>query len=165
MVHITFSACPLEILPSLEMHLHSKRPCFEELFPPPSPLSPPCGGWGIPNSATAAPSPPLSPPPAAARGRGRSQPGRYWRRRGLLVPSRGRDGAGCLLHGVGVVRPPGTMARLLTGVRRCEPWRSGAVAVWRTAWRLGGTEEAAKVMEKAEGGDVACPSWQPRCIS
>jgi hypothetical protein len=32
--------------------------------------------------------------------------------------SRSRDGAGCLLHGVGVVRPPGTMARLLFDVRR-----------------------------------------------
>jgi hypothetical protein len=111
------------------------------------------------------PFPPLSPPPAATRGRGQSKPGRCRQRRGLLVPSRVRDGAGCLLHGVGVVRPPGTMARPLSGVRWREPRRSEAVAAWRTAWRLGGAEEARKVVEKAGGGGVACPSWQPRCIS
>jgi hypothetical protein len=120
---------------------------------------------GNPNSTAATPSPPLSPPPAATRGRGRSKPGCCRRRRGLLVPSRVRDGAGCLLHGVGMVRPPGTMAWLLSGVRRREPRRSGAVATWRTAWRLGDAEEAGKVVEKAGGGGVACPSWQPRCIS
>jgi hypothetical protein len=91
--------------------------------------------------------------------------GRCRRQRGLLVPSRARDGAGCLLHRVGMVRPPGTMARLLSGVRRREPRRSGAEAAWRTAWRLGGAEEVEKVVEKAGGGGVACPSWQPRCIS
>jgi hypothetical protein len=64
-----------------------------------------------------------------------------------------------------MVRPPGTMARQLSGVRRREPRGSGAVAAWRTAWRLGGAEEAEKVVEKAEGGGVACPSWQPHCIS
>jgi hypothetical protein len=111
------------------------------------------------------PSPPFSPPPATARGRGRSKPGRCRRRQSLLVPSHARNSAGGLLHGVGVVRPPGTMARLLSGVRQHEPRRSGAVAAWRTAWRLGGADEAEKVVEKAEGGRVACPLWQPRCIS
>jgi hypothetical protein len=66
---------------------------------------------------------------------------------------------------MGVVWPPGTMARLLSGVRRREPRRSRAVAAWQTAWRLEGAEEAGKVVEKAGGGGVACPSWQPRCIS
>jgi hypothetical protein len=111
------------------------------------------------------PSTPLSPPPAVARGRGRTKPGRCRRRRGLLVPSHARDGAGCLLHGVGMVRPPGTMARQLSSLRRREPQRSGAVAAWRTAWRLGGAEEAEKIVEKAGGGGTACPSWQPRRIS
>jgi hypothetical protein len=45
-----------------------------------------------------------------------------------------------------------------------EPRRFGAVAAWRTAWRLGGVEEAEKVVEKAGGGGAACPSWQPHCI-
>jgi hypothetical protein len=57
------------------------------------------------------------------------------------------------------------MARLLSGVRRRELRRSGAVAPWRMSWRLEGAEETDKVVEKAEGGGVACPSWQPRCIS
>jgi hypothetical protein len=111
------------------------------------------------------PSPPLSPPPVAARGRGQSKPGRCRRRRGLLVPSHARDGAGCLLHGVGMVRPPGTMGRQLSGVRWCKPRQSGAVAAWWTAWRLGGVVEAEKVVEKARGGGAACPSWQLGCIS
>jgi hypothetical protein len=120
---------------------------------------------GNPNSSTTAPFPPLSPPPTAAWGCGRANPGRCRWRQGQLVPSHARDGAGCLLHGVGVVRPPGTMARLLSDVQRCEPRWSGAVAAWRMAWRLGGAEEAEKVVEKARGGEAACPSWQPCCIS
>jgi hypothetical protein len=70
----------------------------------------------LPHIATFLTSRPLSAPLAAARGRGRAKPGRCRQRRGLLVPSRARDNAGCLLHGVGMVRPPGTMARLLFGV-------------------------------------------------
>jgi hypothetical protein len=57
------------------------------------------------------------------------------------------------------------MAWLLSGVLRREPRQSGAVAAWRMAWRLGGAEEAEKVVEKAGGGGVACHSWQPCCIS
>jgi hypothetical protein len=58
---------------------------------------------------------------------------------------------------MGMVRPPGTMAQQLFGVRRREPRRSGAVATWWTAWQLGGAEDAEKVVEKARGGDAACP--------
>jgi hypothetical protein len=57
------------------------------------------------------------------------------------------------------------MARLLSGVRQREPRRYGVVAVWQTAWRLGGTEETEKVVEKAGGGGVVCPLWKPRFIS
>jgi hypothetical protein len=121
------------------------------------------GGTLIPPPSS--PSAPLSPPSTATRGRSRSKPGHCWRRRGLLVPSHARDGAGCLLHGVGMVRPPGTMTQQLSGVRRREPRRFRAVAAWRTAWRLGGAEKAEKVVEKAGGDGAACPSWQPRCIS
>jgi hypothetical protein len=52
------------------------------------------------------------------------------------------------------------MARQLSGVRRREPRRSGAVGCVAN-----GAEEEEKVVEKAGGGDAACPSWQLRCIS
>jgi hypothetical protein len=101
-----------------------------------APLSPRVETGGNPNSAIAAPSPPLSPPPASARGRDRANPGRCWRRRGLLVLSRARCSACCHLHGVGVVRPPDTMARLLSGV--WQRWSGGCVADGVAVGRRGG---------------------------
>jgi hypothetical protein len=120
---------------------HYKQPKKTAKEPPSRPRVA-AGGTLIPPPPP--PFPPLSPSPAAARGRGRSKPSRCRRRRGLLVPSRARNGAGCLLHGVGMVRPPGTMARQLSGVSRgdLERWlRGGRRGGWearrrqRRSWR------------------------------